>query len=241
MHYPGKLYLIPAPIGNSGLGEVIPQGTLGVLRRLKYFVVEEVRTARRYLSKAQITAPVDTLVFFTLNEHTAPETIAPYLQPALEGQDMGLLSEAGAPAVADPGAALIRLAHEKNIEVVPLVGPSSLLLALMASGLNGQSFAFAGYLPVKPQERQQRIKQLERLSASGKQTQLFIETPYRNQALFNDILKTASPATLVCVAANLTQPDAFIRTASVAEWKAAAAPDIHKKPCIFLLLAADAF
>jgi 16S rRNA (cytidine1402-2'-O)-methyltransferase len=208
---------------------------------LRYFVVEETRTARRYLSKAKVATPIDTLTFFTLNEHTAQETVAPFLQPALDGHDIGLLSEAGVPAVADPGAALVRLAHTKCIEVVPLVGPSSLLLALMASGLNGQSFAFAGYLPVKPHERQQRIKQLERLSASGKQTQLFIETPYRNQSLFNDILKIAAPATRVCVAANLTQPDAFVRTASVAEWKAVAAPDIHKKPCVFLLLAADAF
>ena len=237
----GKLYLIPAPIGDSPLAEVIPGGTLIVLQRLRYFVVEEVRTARRYLSKAKVTAPIDTLTFFTLNEHTAPETIAPFLQPALDGHDTGLLSEAGVPAVADPGAALVRLAHAKCIEVVPLVGPSSLLLAVMASGLNGQSFAFAGYLPVKPHERQQRIKQLERLSANGKQTQLFIETPYRNLSLFNDILKTAAPGARVCVAANLTQPGAFIRTATVAEWKAAAAPDIHKKPCIFLLLAADAF
>ncbi|MDR2358707.1 MAG: SAM-dependent methyltransferase [Prevotellaceae bacterium] len=241
MHRTGKLYLIPAPIGGSPLDEVIPQGTLAVLRRLQYFVVEEARTARRYLSKANIATPIDALTFFTLNEHTAPETIAPFLQPALDGYDVGLLSEAGVPAVADPGAALVRLAHVKRIAVVPLVGPSSLLLALMASGLNGQSFAFAGYLPVKPHERQQRIKQLERLSASGKQTQLFIETPYRNQSLFNDILKTAAPATHVCLAANLTQPDAFVRTASVAEWKAAPPPDIHKKPCIFLLLATDAF
>jgi 16S rRNA (cytidine1402-2'-O)-methyltransferase len=237
----GKLYLIPAPIGDGALDEVIPQGTLAMLRQLKYFVVEEVRTARRYLSKVKIATPIDALTFFTLNEHTAPEAVAPFLQPALDGNDIGLLSEAGAPAVADPGAALVRLAHVKHIEVVPLVGPSSLLLALMASGLNGQSFAFAGYLPVKPHARQQRLKQLERLSASGKQTQLFIETPYRNQSLFDDILKTLSPTTLVCVAANLTQPDAFIRTASVAEWKTAAAPDIHKKPCIFLLLATDAF
>ncbi|MDR1405743.1 MAG: SAM-dependent methyltransferase [Prevotellaceae bacterium] len=238
---PGKLYLIPAPIGAGAVDDVIPQGTLAVLRRLTYFVVEELRTARRYLSKAGVAAPIDTLTFFTLNEHTAPEAVAPFLQPALEGNDIGLLSEAGVPAVADPGAVLVRLAHAKSVEVVPLVGPSSLLLALMASGLNGQSFAFAGYLPVKPHERQQRIKHLERLSASGNQTQLFIETPYRNLSLFAAILESAAPGTLVCVAANLTQPDAFVHTASVAEWKAAAVPDIHKKPCIFLLLASNAF
>jgi len=233
----GKLYLIPAPIGEGAIETVIPQGTLDVLRSLQFFVVEELRTARRYLSKAKIANPIDTLTFFELNEHTAPETIAPFLQPALDGHDIGLLSEAGAPAVADPGAALVRLAHNKGIEVVPLVGPSSLLLALMASGLNGQSFAFAGYLPVKPHERQQRIKQLERRSAAEQQTQLFIETPYRNLSLLEELLKTAAPATLLCIAANLTQPDAFIRTASIAQWKAQPLPDIHKKPCIFLLLA----
>ncbi|MDR3350929.1 MAG: SAM-dependent methyltransferase [Prevotellaceae bacterium] len=241
MHSPGTLYLIPAPIGGGALEASIPQGTLAVLRRLNYFVVEEARTARRYLRAASVTAPVDTLHFSTLNEHTPPEAVPQLLQPALDGYDMGLLSEAGAPAVADPGAALVRLAHAKKVEVSPLVGPSSLLLALMASGMNGQSFAFAGYLPVKPHERRQRIKQLERLSAQGKQTQLFIETPYRNLPLLQDILQTAAPATLVCVAANLTQPDAFVRTAAVAEWKTAPPPDIHKKPCIFLLLAADGF
>ncbi len=232
----GKLYLLPAPIGDGEIENVIPQGTVDVLRNLRFFVVEELRTARRYLSKARVNTPIDSLTFFELNEHTATETIAPYLQPALDGHDMGLLSEAGVPAVADPGAALVALAHIKNIEVVPLTGPSSLLLALMASGLNGQSFAFVGYLPVKPHERQQRIKQLERRSATERQTQLFIETPYRNLSLFEELLKTAAPDTLLCVAANLTQPNAFIRTATIAQWKKQPLPDILKKPCIFLIL-----
>jgi len=233
----GTLYLLPTPIGEGNIETVIPSGTLEIVRTIDYFVVEELRTARRYLSKVKIGKAIDELTFFELNEHTAPETITPFLQPALEGHSIGLLSEAGAPAVADPGAALVRLAHEKNIPVVPLVGPSSLLLALMASGLNGQSFAFVGYLPVKSHERQQRIKQLEKRSTAEQQTQLFIETPYRNLSLFDEILKTALPHTQFCVAANLTQPDAFIRTATIAEWKRQPAPDIHKKPCIFLLLA----
>jgi 16S rRNA (cytidine1402-2'-O)-methyltransferase len=231
----GKLYLIPTPIGDGAVETVIPPGTLEVVRRLQFFVVEELRTARRFLSRVKIATPIDALTFFELNEHTTPEQIYPFLQPALNGHDTGLLSEAGAPAVADPGAALVQLAHFHNIDVVPLVGPSSLLLALMASGLNGQSFAFAGYLPVQARERQQRIKQLEQAAIAGRQTQLFIETPYRNLALFAAILQTAAPSTRLCVAACLTQPEQFIRTATIAQWKTSPTPDIHKKPCLFLL------
>ncbi|MDR2362715.1 MAG: SAM-dependent methyltransferase [Prevotellaceae bacterium] len=231
----GKLYLIPTPIGEGLIETVIPSGTLEVARRLQFFIVEEWRTARRFLSRIRIATPIDALTFFELNEHTAPEQIHPFLQPALNGHDIGLLSEAGAPAVADPGAALVQLAHVHGIDVVPLVGPSSLLLALMASGLNGQSFAFAGYLPIPARERQQRIKQLEHAAIAGGQTQLFIETPYRNLALFADILHTAAPSSQLCVAACLTQPDQFIRTATIAQWKIRPIPDIHKKPCLFLL------
>jgi 16S rRNA (cytidine1402-2'-O)-methyltransferase len=164
----GKLYLIPAPLSDGAPVEaVIPTGTLDILRTVRYFVVEELRTARRYLSKAGISVPIDSLHFFELNEHTPQELdISPYLQAAIDGHDIALLSEAGAPAVADPGARLVRLAHQKNIAVVPLTGPSSLLLALMASGLNGQHFAFAGYLPIKSPERQQRLRQLEKRSAA---------------------------------------------------------------------------
>jgi 16S rRNA (cytidine1402-2'-O)-methyltransferase len=231
----GKLYLIPAPIGAGAVEAVIPQGTLDVVRRLRFFVVEEVRTARRYLSRATTAHPIDALTFFELNEHTAAEAVAPFLRPALEGHDMGLMSEAGAPAVADPGALLVGWAHERGIEVVPLTGPSSLLLALMASGLNGQSFAFAGYLPVRPDERRQRIKQLEHTAVATRQTQIFIETPYRNLALFAALLQTAAPATQLCVAAGLTQPEQFIHTATITQWRTRPTPDIHKRPCIFLL------
>ena len=234
----GKLYLIPSPLGESApVDAVIPTGTLEILRSIRYFVVEELRTARRYLSKAGIGVPIDNLHFFELNEHTPPEQdISPYLQATAEGHNIGLLSEAGVPAVADPGARLVRLAHQKNIAVVPLTGPSSLLLALMASGLNGQNFAFAGYLPVKPQERQQRLRLLEKRSSAEQQTQLFIETPYRNNALLADILTTCRPNTLLCIVANLTEPDAFIKTLSVDEWKTTSV-DLHKKPCVFLLSA----
>ena len=234
----GKLYLIPAPLGDeTPIEAVIPTGTLNSLRGIRHFVVEELRTARRYLSKAGIGVPIDSLTFFELNEHTpVTQDISPYLQAAIEGQDVGLLSEAGVPAVADPGARLVLLAHQKNIEVVPLTGPSSLLLALMASGLNGQCFAFAGYLPVKSSERQQQLRMLEKRSAAERQTQLFIEAPYRNDALLADILTTCRPGTLLCIAADITQPCAFIKTMPVSEWKKTTV-DIRKRPCIFLLLA----
>jgi len=230
----GKLFLIPAPLGDGDVLSVIPQGTLDILQKLQFFIVEELRPARRYLKKAGIKTPIEELNFFELNEHTPEKDIPALLQPVLEGNHMGLLSEAGAPAVADPGASLVALAHRRNIEVIPLVGPSSLLLALMASGLNGQSFAFAGYLPVKSRERQQRIRQLEKRSVIERQTQLFIETPYRNHALLNDLLLCCNPATHLCIAANITMPDAYIHTKTISEWKKTTVA-IHKKPCIFLL------
>jgi 16S rRNA (cytidine1402-2'-O)-methyltransferase len=233
----GKLYLIPTPLGEGAPEEVIPAGTLHLLRTIRHFVVEELRTARRYLSRIHVGVPIDSLVFFELNEHTpVTQDLSACLQPALDGLPVGLLSEAGAPAVADPGARLVLLAHEKGIEVTPLTGPSSILLALMASGLNGQQFAFAGYLPVKPQERQQRLRTLEKQSAARCETQIFIETPYRNEALLHDILAACHPHTLLCVAANLTQPDAFIHTATVGQWRQRSSPTLKKKPCVFLLL-----
>jgi 16S rRNA (cytidine1402-2'-O)-methyltransferase len=232
----GKLYLIPAPLGEGSPDTVIPAGTLTLLRTIRHFVVEEIRTARRYLSRVNMGTTIDSLTFFELNEHTpVTQDLSAYLQPALDGLPVGLLSEAGVPAVADPGARLVLLAHEKGIEVTPLTGPSSILLALMASGLNGQQFAFAGYLPVKPHERQQHLRLLEKRSAAQHETQIFIETPYRNEALLHDILTTCHPHTLLCVAANLTQPDAFIQTASVGEWRQCPSPTLKKKPCVFLI------
>jgi len=230
----GKLFLIPAPLGDGEVDSVIPKGTLDILYTLHYFVVEELRTARRYLKKAGIKTPLEQISFFELNEHTREPDIPALLQPVMEGNNMGLLSEAGVPAVADPGAELVALAHRRHIEVIPLSGPSSLLLALMASGLNGQSFAFSGYLPVKSRERQQRLRQLEKRSVTEKQTQLFMETPYRNHALLNDLLTCCAPHTRLCIAADITMPDSFIRTQTIAEWKKTSV-DINKKPCIFLI------
>ena len=232
----GKLYLIPSPLGDNDPSEVIPAPVLESLKRFKTFVVEEVRTARRYLSKAGLKGHIGELQFFELNEHTEASTIEGYLQLFDGGNDIALISEAGLPAVADPGAQLVDLAHRHGIEVVPAVGPSSLMLALMASGLNGQSFAFCGYIPAKTDERRNRLKTLEKVSSQLKQTQILIETPYRNDSLFADILSVCGASTRVCVAANITMPDAYIRTRKVSEWKKAGHV-IGKRPCVFLILA----
>ena len=231
----GTLYLIPAPLADGALEDSLPWGTLAAIPRLRYFVVEEYRTARRYLSKAGLKGEIDSLQLFVLNEHTKPYEINALLQPLLEGHDMGLLSEAGLPAVADPGANLVALAHQRGIKVVPLTGPSSLMLALMASGLNGQSFAFVGYLPIDSGERKARIRSLEKRAIQENQTQIFIETPYRNVALFGDLLEVCAPQTMLCVAANLTATDAVIATKSVAAWRTVSLPSIHKVPTVFLL------
>ena len=232
----GKLYLIPSPLGDNDPAEVIPASVLELLPTLDCFVVEEVRTARRYLSRAGLKGHIEGLEFHELNEHTAPEEIVPLVHLFEGGRNVGLISEAGLPAVADPGAALVALCHREGIEVVPLVGPSSLMLALMASGLNGQSFAFAGYIPAKTEERRAAIRRLEKRSAAEKQTQILIETPYRNDALFTDLLATCSGKTLLTVAANITQPDALIRTQTAARWKEHPVT-IGKRPCVVLLLA----
>ena len=232
----GKLYLIPSPLGENDPAEVIPLPVLEILQGIRTFVVEEVRTARRYLSKAGLKGRIGELEFHELNEHTSIETIEGYLKFFENGNNVALISEAGLPAVADPGAQLVAAAHRHNIEVVPFVGPSSLMLSLMASGLNGQSFAFCGYIPAKTDERRSRLKTLERVSAQLKQTQIIIETPYRNDALFSDILSICSASTKVCVAANITMPDAYIKTKTAGEWKKEGLT-IGKRPCVFLLLA----
>ena len=231
----GRLYLIPSPLGDNAPEEVIPAGTLQILRSLEVFVVEELRSARRYLSKAGLKGHVESLELHELNEHSTSEDVQALL-PLFDKGDVGLVTEAGLPAVADPGASLAALCHEAGIEVVPLVGPSSLMLALMASGLNGQSFAFRGYLPAKTEERRAAIRRVEKDSASFKQTQIFIETPYRNDALFADMLQLLSPATRLCVAADLTLPTQFIRTKPVAAWRREPVT-IGKRPCVFILLA----
>lgn len=232
----GKLYLIPSPLGENDPMEVIPLPVLKSLEGFRTFVVEEVRTARRYLSKAGLRGRIGELQFFELNEHTEQSTIEGYLKLFDGGNDIALISEAGLPAVADPGAQLVALAHRHGIEVIPAVGPSSLMMSLMASGLNGQSFAFCGYIPAKTDERRSRLKTLEKISGQLKQTQIIIETPYRNESLFKDILSTCAASTRLCIAANITMPDAYIKTKTVAQWKKENII-IGKRPCVFLILA----
>lgn len=232
----GKLYLIPSPLGDYAPEEVIPAPALERIRTITRFVVEETRTARRYLSAAGLKGHIGELEFHELNEHTKPEEVDAYLRLFEDGTDVGLISEAGLPAVADPGSLLVALCHRNDIEVVPFVGPSSLMMALMSSGLNGQSFAFRGYIPVKTEERRKALKDIEKLSSQLKQTQIFIETPYRNDSMLADILATCGPSTRLTLAANITMPDAYIRTKKVSEWKKSV-PVIGKRPCVFLILA----
>lgn len=233
----GTLYLIPTPLGEAEPLATLPPATLATLRTLEHFVVEEERSARRFLGTAQHPKPIRELQLATLNEHTQPKDIPALLQPLLDGKDVGLLSEAGCPAVADPGAQLVALAHAHGITVKPLVGPSSLLLALMASGLEGQRFCFHGYLPVEKNARQQRLRELEKQSRQQNATQLFIETPYRNGHLLDDLLAVCAPTTRLCIAQNLTQPNEQVITRPVSAWKKKPLPDLHKQPAVFLMLA----
>ena len=232
----GRLFLVPSPLGANDPAEVIPAPVLEALQNFKVFVVEEVRTARRYLSKAGLKGKIAELEFHELNEHTEQAVIEGYVKLFDEGNDVALISEAGLPAVADPGAQLVALAHLNDIEVIPFVGPSSLMLALMGSGLNGQSFAFCGYIPAKTDERRSRLRTLEKVSGQLRQTQILIETPYRNDSLFADMLATLGASTRICVATNITMPDAYIKTRKVSEWKKNGLV-IGKRPCVFLILA----
>lgn len=232
----GKLYLIPTPLGDGSPADVLPAPVFELLPTIHRFVVEEVRTARRFLSSAGLKGHIGDLEFYELNEHTAPAQVEGFLKFFADGSPVGLLSEAGLPAVADPGALLVALCHRHGIEVVPLVGPSSLMMALMASGLNGQSFAFVGYIPAKTEERRAALKALERRSSAAHQTQILIETPYRNDSLLADMLQCISGTVRLCIAANITCPDQYIRTQTVAQWKTSPIT-IGKRPCVFLLLA----
>ena len=232
---PGRLVLIPTPLGENDPAEVLPGAVLETACSIRRFVVEELRTARRVLSRYGLRGHIDELEFHVLNEHTSPQEVEAMLS-LFDGQDVGLLSEAGLPAVADPGAALVALCHRHGIRVVPLVGPSSLMLALMASGLNGQSFAFRGYIPAKTEERRSAIKGLEKQSRSLSQSQILIETPYRNDALLADLLWELAPETRLCVAADLTLPTQYIRTDTVAGWRKTPVT-VGKRPCVFILLA----
>lgn len=229
--------MIPCPISDQrAVWDVLPQANLDVMNSLDYFIVENVRSARRFLSKAGVERRIEELEFVELNEHTrSAQDVERMLKPVLEGRSAGVISEAGVPGVADPGADVVALAHRKGVRVVPLVGPSSILMAIMASGLNGQSFAFVGYLPVKEPERIKRLKELERRAKDENQAQLFIEAPYRNIKLFETMLKTLSPKLKLTVAVDITSPEEFIKTRTVEEWKRSGMPDMAKRPTIFLL------
>lgn len=229
------LYLLPVTLGDTAIDKVLPAYNAGIIREIKHFIVEDVRSARRFLKKVDREIDIDTLSFYPLNKHTSPEDISRYLNPLAEGHSMGVISEAGCPAVADPGADVVAIAQRRNLTVVPLVGPSSIILSVMASGFNGQSFAFHGYLPIEPNERSKRLKELEGRIYSEHQTQLFIETPYRNHKMLDDILKACRPQTKLCIAANITCEGEYIKTRTVKEWKGTALPDLSKIPCIFLL------
>lgn len=233
---PGTLYLVPSPLGEGELDRVIPSKVAELLCSLQLFFAEELRTVRRYLSKAGLKGKLDSVQMFELNEHTGLQEIEGYLNMLLEGRDAALVSEAGLPAVADPGAQLVALAHKYDVRVVPLSGPSSLMMALMSSGLNGQCFAFTGYLPVKSAERRDKIKTIERISLQLNQSQIIIETPYRNQSLFEELLALCNPRTRLCVAANITMEDEFIKTKTVAQWRNNHMV-IGKRPCVFVLMA----
>jgi len=229
-----KLYLIPTLLGDYDPALVLPAHTLEVVRHLKLFIAEEIRTARRFLVRVGTSTPVGDIRIILLNEHSTEADIYNILEILKEGQPAGLISEAGAPCVADPGSGVVRLCHQAGIRVIPLTGPSSLLLALMASGLNGQSFVFLGYLPVDRPLRIRRIREIERDSREKDQTQIFIETPYRNRALLQDILTVCKENTLLCIATDITSQTESILTLPISEWKLRP-PDIHKRPAVFLL------
>lgn len=232
---PGTLYLIPSPLGPASTGDILPAGVQARVRALRYFIAEHPRTARAFLKEIDLGTPLAGVRIATLNEHTPPEALDALLEP-LGAEDGGLLAEAGAPAVADPGAGLIRLAHARGLRVVPLVGPSAVLLALMASGLEGQRFAFHGYLPIDKAELARRLREHEAESRRLRQTQIFIETPYRNDRLMAALARVCEPATLLCVATDLTLASESVRTAAIAEWRRAPSA-IGKRPTVFLLLA----
>ena len=228
------LYLIPTTLGETALDTILPAQNDQIVISLKYFIVENIRTARRFLKKVNREINIDELTFFEINQHTSPEEISTFLKPMQEGQDMGVISEAGCPAVADPGADVAAIAQQRNYVVKPLVGPSSILLSLMASGFNGQSFTFHGYLPIQQSDRAKMLKKMEVQIYNNNQTQLFIETPYRNMKMLEDILTVCMPDTKLCIAVDITLETEFIKTKTVKEWKSQK-PDLNKRPCIFLL------
>ncbi|WP_248723430.1 SAM-dependent methyltransferase [Seonamhaeicola sp. ML3] len=230
----GNLYLIPTTLGDNDPVEVLPISVKETIEKLDTFIVENGKTARRFIKKIAPSKPQPSLNLFILNKHTETTELPGFLEPCLNGKNIGLLSEAGCPGVADPGADVVKIAHQKNIKVVPLVGPSSILLALMGSGMNGQSFAFNGYLPIDKGDRKNELRRLERLSFDHNQSQIFIETPYRNNKMLEDITSVLGGNTDVCVACDITLPSEFIKTKSVSLWKKNMV-DLHKRPTIFII------
>ena len=230
----GKLYLIPTTLGEMNPEDVMPQTIKRSIDFIDDYIVENDKTARKFIKSIAPNKKQAELRLSLLNKHTESSDYQKMMQPLLEGRNVGLMSEAGCPGVADPGAVIVKLAHEKGIQVVPLVGPSSILLAIMASGMNGQSFTFNGYLPIDASEKKNTLKQLERLSFEKNQSQLFIETPYRNNKIFEDMLATLQPNTHICVACDITLPTEFIKTRTVNDWKKNKV-DLHKRPCIFII------
>lgn len=232
----GTLYLIPVTLGGDNINQVLPPEVVSLAQKLEHFVVENEKSARQFLGLIKHSKPIRELHFSLLNEHTDEKTLPDLLKPLLAGHDVGLMSEAGCPAVADPGAKLVALAHQKGIHIAPLVGPSAILMALMASGLNGQSFAFLGYLPVDKAERANKLKEIEKRTQTHKETQIFIETPYRNMQMLETILSICQANTRLCIATQVSLPDELIVTKTVNGWKQSALPDLNKKPTVFLLL-----
>ncbi len=231
----GILYLFPVTLGNNTtLEQVIPTYNHTILHTIRFFIVENVRTARRFLRKTNHPVPIDEMTFFVLNKRTPEEEAETFLQPLEKGENMGVLSEAGTPAVADPGALVVQTAHRKNIRVIPLVGPNSIVLALMASGFNGQQFCFHGYLPIETALRTRKIREIEQEAWRKNTSQIFIETPYRNNSMLESLIKTCKPQTLLCIASDLTLPTEKIITRNMAQWKKNRA-DFNKKPAVFIL------
>ncbi len=230
----GKLYLIPTPLGENAV-HTIPAYVIDILHKLDFFIAEKAKTARHFIKTTQPKKAFDQLTFYELNKRTEEHEWRTFLEDAEKGNDIGLLSEAGCPGVADPGTQIVELAHQKDIEVIPLVGPSSILLALMASGMNGQSFCFHGYLSPKKPELARNLKRLEQLSSKLRQTQIFIETPYRNMSLIDEALKVLNPKTNFCIAVDLTLKSQFIKNLKIKDWRKINIPDFHKKPAIFLI------
>jgi len=230
----GTLYMIPITLGNTPVNQVIPEFNNNIINEIDTYIVENIRSARRFLKKIGIIKPIDELTFFELNKRTQLSDLPAFLNGINEGKNIGVLSESGCPGIADPGADIVALAQQQNIKVIPLVGPSSILLALMASGFNGQSFCFNGYLPKNQKERTRKLKELERLVKTKQQTQLFIETPYRNQHVLEDILKNCFNTTKLCIAVDITLSSEHITTKTVEDWKKTNI-NLNKRPCLFLI------